>query len=439
VLRRLTPALTSSGVLHPATLRFRDPETEAAFMRDFSRRYLLLARFAGVLAVALWVAFGVLAAQVVEEDLELEFALRFGVGLPLGLLLIGATYYRQGIWSWWWAASLVSVGSSTLIMADRVFVEGIPRDWAYVGVTLVLMFAFVFAAIPFALAIANAIYGLLIFNIPTILFTDDTPFEMLYANFWLSSFVLIGAVAAYRVELTRREGFLQERELAYERNRANGLLLNVLPQVIAERLKDRAVTIAESFDDVSVVFADLVGFTPEAARTEPQSLVGTLDAIFSHFDSLADSLGVEKIKTVGDAYMVASGLPEPRQDHLVAAAEMALGMLAGVEGQRWPSGEPIRLRVGIACGSVIAGVIGKRKFAYDLWGDTVNTASRMESHGSPGEIQVPEVVRARLEHLYAFDERHTVDVKGKGPTTAYFMRGRLADPEAGSPGGIPAP
>jgi len=223
--------------------------------------------------------------------------------------------------------------------------------------------------------------------------------------------------------------FVEAREraaaaLARERERSERLLLNVLPEPIAERLKHEGGVIADAFDDVTVLFGDIVDFTSLSARIPPDEVVRLLDGLFSVFDALADRYGLEKIKTVGDAYMVAGGLPTPRPDHPQAVAEMALGMRDAM-AERAQGGAPLALRIGIDTGPVVAGVIGRRKFIYDLWGDTVNTASRMESHGIPGGIQVTERVYHRLHDLYEFESRGKIAVKGKGEMTTYLLVRRL--------------
>jgi adenylate cyclase len=204
------------------------------------------------------------------------------------------------------------------------------------------------------------------------------------------------------------------------------LLLNVLPRSIAERLKRETGIIAESHDDVTVVFADVVDFTPFTERTAPERVVGVLDEVFSAFDLLAERLGLEKIKTVGDAYMVVAGLPEPRADHAEAGADMALAMQRELSRLCTALNLELQIRVGIQSGPVIAGVIGRRKFIYDLWGDTVNTASRMESSGLPGRIQVTQDVFERLRSAFQFEERGEVEVKGKGRLRTYLLIGRLS-------------
>lgn len=218
--------------------------------------------------------------------------------------------------------------------------------------------------------------------------------------------------------------------LATERQKSEALLLNVLPATIARRLKSGERPLADHFDNAVVLFADLVDFTSLAGKLDPDEIVELLDDLFSRFDSLAARRGLEKIKTVGDAYMVVGGVPDPSPLAVAAAAEMALEMQEVVSGMRSPTGEPLRLRVGIDIGPVVAGVIGHSKFSYDLWGDTVNTASRMQSHGVAGEIQVTPRAFEQLQHLYEFRVREPVEVKGKGTIVPYLLIGPLRSPAA---------
>jgi adenylate cyclase len=198
------------------------------------------------------------------------------------------------------------------------------------------------------------------------------------------------------------------------------LLLNVLPASIANKLKQQVGIIAERFDDASVLFADIVGFTPLSARLSPTELIESLNRVFSGFDELADHHKLEKIKTIGDGYMVAGGLIEQNADHLAAMATMALAMHENARKLNSEFGG-LSLRIGLQVGSVIAGVIGIRKFIYDVWGDTVNTASRLESHGAPGRTHVSEMVFERLQGRFAFEARGTIELKGRGPMNTYFL------------------
>jgi PAS domain S-box-containing protein len=224
------------------------------------------------------------------------------------------------------------------------------------------------------------------------------------------------------IDITERKQ--SEDALRKARKRAELLLLNILPQPIAERLKRGQRTIAENFEDVTVMFADLVDFTKFSAHTSATELVELLNVIFSKFDRLAEQHRIEKIKTIGDAYMVVAGLPTPRPDNAGAIAEMALDMQTAIVELNAELGKSFRLRIGIHSGPVVAGVIGIRKFSYDLWGDTVNTASRMESQGLPGAIQVSATTYERLRDRYLFEERNPIQVKGKGEMVTYLLIGR---------------
>ena len=214
------------------------------------------------------------------------------------------------------------------------------------------------------------------------------------------------------------------KKLAIEQEKSERLLLNILPQPIAERLKQGEKNIADSFPDVTVLFGDIVNFTRQAANLSAEKLVEILNQVFSAFDALAEKYGLEKIKTIGDAYLVVGGLPTSRHDHAEAIAEMALEMQYQISQYSLTEGEPLQMRIGIHTGPVEAGVIGTQKFVYDLWGDTVNTASRMESYGVAGKIQVTMVTYERLKHKYRFEQRHPIPVKGKGEMNTYFLLGR---------------
>jgi len=216
-----------------------------------------------------------------------------------------------------------------------------------------------------------------------------------------------------------------QEALHYEQEQAERLLLNILPKLIAQRLKQLESTIADNFEEVTVLFADIVGFTELSARFPPAQVVELLNRIFSAFDELSDYYGLEKIKTIGDAYMVVGGLPTPHPDHAEAIANMALDMQRVITKFNNQNNQTLSIRIGINTGPVVAGVIGIKKFSYDLWGDTVNIASRMESQGLPDKIQVTEFTYKKLQNNYLFEERGMIQVKGKGKMTTYFLRGKI--------------
>jgi PAS domain S-box-containing protein len=227
--------------------------------------------------------------------------------------------------------------------------------------------------------------------------------------------------------LEARDRTRAETALRIEQEKSEQLLLNILPAPIAQQLKQNRNPIAQHFDEVTILFADIVGFTPLSARLQPIALVNLLNQIFSEFDALAERLGLEKIKTIGDAYMVAAGLPTPRADHAVAIAEMALAMQQAAANFRGETGERFQIRIGINTGVVVAGVIGTKKFIYDLWGDAVNVASRMESSGEPGNIQVTASTYSRIKDDFILQARGAITVKGKGEMQTYWLTGKRCE------------
>lgn len=235
-------------------------------------------------------------------------------------------------------------------------------------------------------------------RVPTLPETVRVPFFVLN----------VGAVCGTSFLLLRHAVRQRDRaraELEMERQRSEQLLLNILPAPIAERLKDGEEVIADRAEEVTVVFADIVGFTALAAWLPPEEVVQVLDQVFTRLDELTERYGLEKIKTIGDAYLAVSGLPEPQPDQTGRAADMALALCAEFESGEAFTSYDLQVRVGMETGPVVAGVIGRKRFAYDLWGDTVNTASRMESNGVPGRVQVTERVRDRLSDRYVFAPR----------------------------------
>ena len=222
-------------------------------------------------------------------------------------------------------------------------------------------------------------------------------------------------------------GYFVRTALA-EKAKADWLLLNILPEKTARMLKSHTAIIAEEFESVSVLFADIVAYTAYSSGRKPAEIVAKLSEIFQRFDELAVFHHLEKIKTIGDAYMVVGGLPEPRPGHEHAMAAMALEMLSAIASVRKEDGTAFAIRIGIHTGPVVAGVIGKSKFAYDLWGDTVNIASRLESSGEANRIQVSEDFQRKLAADFVFDRRGPIQIKGKGEMQTFFLLGARAQP-----------
>jgi adenylate cyclase len=244
----------------------------------------------------------------------------------------------------------------------------------------------------------------------------------------VSAVVVVVVTVWFALRDTARAEAVMESE--YDRSEA--LLVNMLPASIAERLKDpeRGV-IADKYDDASVLFADIAGFTERASSTAPAELLRFLDRLYSAFDALVDKHGLEKIKVSGDSYMVVSGVPRPRPDHVEALADFALDMAEAAAALKDPYGKAVPIRIGMANGPVVAGVVGSRRFFYDVWGDAVNVASRMETTDSVGRIQVPETVYERLKDRYVLQARGSIDVKGKGVMRTWYLVGRKPIEESG--------
>lgn len=240
----------------------------------------------------------------------------------------------------------------------------------------------------------------------------------------ISCWVLVVATVWYSLRETARA----EKAMDDEYERSEALLTNILPASVAQRLKDPShEVIADRYDDASVLFADIAGYTKRASAMTPTELVQFLDRLYTILDALVDHHRLEKIKTSGDSYMVVSGVPQPRPDHLEALAGLALDMNDAVAELTDPRGRAVPLRVGIAAGPVVAGIVGASKFFYDVWGDAVNVASRMETTDVAGRIQVPHNVYELLRHAFVFEERGDVDVKGKGLMHTWYLVGRLPD------------
>jgi class 3 adenylate cyclase len=413
--------------LQQLRLRFRDPVLEKAYRADRFDHDLGNIRFAFLAGIAVWVAWGLLLRpyMLALSDQRLDAVMRFGVFIPMLVVGLGLTYTRffGRVWEW------VSVALAAATLLFWVFyvsrISTLPAEYGYVGVILITAFTYTLLQLRFVLVVLITVMGIAVYLPYALTARYIVPVSLVLAMLYLVSFGLLGGLAAYRLERFTRQLFLRERQLEQERTRSDGLLLNMLPGAIVEQLKTSAgERIAQHFDHVSVLFADAVGSTHQAARSSPEAFADALDALFSHFDVIAQRYGLEKIKTIGDAYMAVAGAPTPVADHADAAVGMAVDILAEAGKISWPSGDPIVVRVGIATGPAVAGVIGYRRFAYDLWGDTVNLASRLQESARPGHGLVSESTAGELTDRYDFGPAETLDVRGKGPTTVRVLLGR---------------
>ena len=366
-------------LLERLRLRFRDPALESAYRADRFRHDLGNIRFAFLAGIALWVTWGLLLRpyMLALSDQRLDLVMRFSVFIPMLVVGFGLTFTRffGRVWEW------VSVAIAAATLVFWVFyvsqVQTLPLEYGYVGVILITAFTYTLLQLRFVLVVLVTVIGIAAYLPYAFTASTSSDVSRVLAMLYLVSFGMLGGLAAYRMERFTRQLFLRERQLDQERTRSDGLLLNMLPEAIVEQLKTSSGgRIAQSFEHVSVFFADAVGSTEQAARSSPEAFADALDALFRRFDEIADRHGLEKIKTIGDAYMAVAGAPAPMADHADAAVGMAVDILDDVGTIRWPSGDPIVVHGGIATGPAVAGVIGDRRFAYDLWGDTVNLASQ---------------------------------------------------------------
>lgn len=334
-----------------------------------------------------------------------------------------------------WLAVPVTIGSLEVILHQSLCVHYLGWETGYQYWLLGLLPIYFFIPDRLSwLSLVSVVYTMVAFVLLYFL-EHQNPSGTLQLNpgvsraLFLGNLVTIFAMAAFAPWRLTRDVDRAQAALRQAHERTEELLHNTLPKEIAIRLRHGEV-VADSIAEVTVLFADIVGFTPLAEKLPPTQLIALLDELFSRFDTVVDRLGLEKIKTIGDAYMAAAGVPRQRADHASAIAELALSLQEITRAIAQTRGVPLAIRIGLHSGPVVAGVIGRRKFAYDLWGDTVNTAARLESHGLPGEIQISAATRALLGSEWLVEDRGPVSLKGKGPVHAYLLRGRSAETHA---------
>ena len=376
--------------------RLRFPQTlENEFQDWYFENFLWINRIGLIVGLTLWSLFGIIDLYAVPQSYTQVWMLRYGIGVPIILLAIISSYrpsYRHRMRA---MTTLVTLTAGLGVLAFvRMAQPGEVGYYYYIyGLIVVLMFLFTIPGAPFRDVVWVSI--LLVFCAPvTYIFRFDffrNPVSVIVfvvTVAFLFTLAIVGNVGRYFFELSIRRNFIQRLIIQREEDRSNALLLNVLPAPIAGRLK-RGEQVADLYPAISVLFVDIVNFTPLSARLAPADVVGLLNTIFSTFDELTEAHTLEKIKTIGDAYMVVSGIPVPRPDHAHVLADLALEMLAATGELDQPDGEPMHIRIGLHSGPVIAGVIGWRKFAYDLWGDTVNTAAAWKAMAVQGKSRSP--------------------------------------------------
>ena len=416
--------------LYPQANKLRFPEDiENQFREEYRVNTISATRIAMALGIVLFSLFGILDNYAVPISKHFVWFIRYAVVDPLLIFIFIATYIKQ---FQKYIQPLVSIGIAvtglgivSIITVAREAEFG--SKFYFGGLLLVSMWAYSLARLRFRYAVMANMIIMIGYEAASIfikqLLASETGIVIftIHNSFFLGANV-IGMFASYNLERYTRMDFLQKYIIQAQRDQADKLLFNILPERIAEKLKLSNETIAEEFSSASVLFADIVNFTPISARFDPLEVVEMLNELFSHFDELVDKHSVEKIQVAGDGYMVASGVPMPRANHAIVLAHLALEMMDYVESKEFLGGKhSIEIRIGLNSGPLIAGVIGRKKFVYALWGDMVNTASRMESHGSSGKIQITRATYELIKDRFECEYIGEIAIKGKGNMEAWHL------------------
>lgn len=416
--------------------RFADPGTERSFRREYSADALGVSRLSLGLMLLIWVGFAGVDVLLEEPQRSWTLAIRLGLVTPLlaglmalsftrwgaatrsVLLLVAVTTIQGGLF---WVVSLYDFTRIASALGQPMPLHRNDAGFIFMMVWLcvicvstgLLRLGTVATTVACGMFLFWSVSTAMAYRPSLIIAATSVPFAF--------AAVMVSWVGSLMLQRYARSNFRARQLLHVSMLKSESLLLNILPEAIAERLKSAESNIADGFDEVTVLLADIEDFTPLASQLEPARIVALLDELFRLFDEICARHEVEKIKTVGDAYMAASGIPQSRADHCSVMAQCAVEMLDACQRVADPRGGSVRLRIGLHTGPVVAGVIGTHKFAYDLWGDTVNVASRMESTGEPGRIQVTREVVEKLTDGFAVSRRGQVKIKGKGLMPSWWL------------------
>lgn len=416
---------TETGV----RLRFHDRPTEELFVEQNDKRNRVFNRVGILLSLAAWVIALLGAAGEYSQQLRFVIAAASLILGPLFVFTVVATYVDR-LWRWCQPLSAIANLSAGLLpsyFTVALFYEPIFLGY---GIVLIVFFSYFVLRIRFAISVVVTFCYTAAAIASALMRGTGESGQLLIVTTGIFNGWLAGTVGGYFLERSARRNFLQQRlierqreQISAERERSENLLLNILPPEIAERLKNKEKTIADRFESATVLFADIVQFTNKSSRMTAEQVVARLNDLFSRFDELASEHGVEKIKTIGDAYMVVGGVPRPCDDHADRVVRFAKEMLEAVAAHNKEVEDEIEIRIGVCTGPVVAGVIGRRKFLYDLWGDTVNTASRMESNGVAGSIHLTQSTIDLLGNGAGAHGRSPMEIKGKGVMQTYLIGG----------------
>ena len=419
--------------------RFKNQGYEREFILEFNDEALKSAKVGMLITLVVWAGFGLFDMQLESHARADALFFRYLVAAPL-LLVAAASLYSKYATPFY---QIIAISCLFIIESCVFHVVGF-YDFKSMSHTMGLtfpmneadgksIFLFIWFLIIFLSSVILRLDSLhsvlnaliyIFYNLLTIYTYQPSKLFMIVAVPFLFAILPVVWLGSFHVQRYARENYRALKLLDESRQKSEELLLNILPAAIAERLKKSLGTIADGFNDVTVLFADIVDFTRLSGRYSSEIIVQLLNEIFKQFDTISKKYGVEKIKTIGDAYMLAAGVPEEQDNHCAVVAECALDMLAAVKKITAPNGNPIEIRIGIHTGPAIAGIIGTHKFSYDLWGDTVNTASRMESYGDAGRIHVSKDIYEKLKDKFIFEPREQIEIKGKGKMQTWWLIGR---------------
>lgn len=424
-----TGRLGRLNLLRAVAPRFDDPEVEAAFRAELAREMVPVVRAGFIVGIPLWIVVAVIlpGAAFVDRDVLVVAA---GAMVLVDAVSLWLVRGRPSLERLEVLGVAGTIANAVAVVALTVTAP-ISDQYTLPALMLTALYAVAVFRIrmPLALLPAAVIVGAFVVAVGPRTTTGRLNFDVLL----LVAVLVIGLIGVIVLERASRESFRQRRTIEAQREqvgreqaKSDALLRTILPVGIVARLRERREAVADAHEATTLLFADLVGFTVMAERLGPQRTAALLNSLVSRWDVLAAEAGVEKIKTIGDAYFAAAGVPEPQADHSTRIVELGFAMIRATAELARTTGEPLAIRVGVHSGPVVAGVIGRTKFSYDLWGDTVNVASRLESTGIPGEIQASEATVALLDGSYDVVPRGTVELKGKGPMPTFLVRARRA-------------
>jgi len=408
--------------INALTLHFADPLLERRYresLRPFRHAVMQILSLAGS---ALWIIFTLLNALTIHDQSEALFAVRLIAIFGTASSFIATLLLKPGLWV---GPAGFAIFAFNIVCLTLVVATMSPVSLPYYSPLAISMtqgiVCFGLAMMSFVEGILLALITVSLFFITVTLFWPEPALVILFNGTWLLTVISLVGIGAYCLDRTLRIAWLRQVDLTAAEERVRVLLHNILPPPIAARKLRGEVVIADSFSAASLLFADVVGFTELSAKMTPTDVVVLLNELFARFDRIVARYGLEKIKTIGDCYMVASGVPNTDPEHLKKLMRAALEMLREVAQVRAPNSGALSIRIGVHAGPVTAGVIGESKFTFDVWGDTVNVASRMESSGVAGQIQVTDAVAAALANIYSFDGPEFVHIKGKGLTRVWRL------------------